>query len=171
MYWGADFIGFSVATFFMLVFFAIVAGIVYEVGLGIHAPAPKTGVALAASAKSLGIGGLIGGLVSVFLAYVIGGYTAGRMARFNGPRNGLGVALWTFIFWIALGVVGAVYGTKYDVLTRLHNAIDVGTRTLTVGGIVWIVIAVVVMLLGATAGGAMGARYQRRIDRDIGVAA
>src|SRR5437588_8833209 len=87
-YWGSDFIGFAVALFFTIVFFGIVGAIVGTVGYQMGAPVPKVGGPISNTTQSLGIGGLIGGLVALFLAYLIGGYTAGRMARFDGARNG-----------------------------------------------------------------------------------
>src|SRR5438105_405318 len=93
--WGTDFIGFAVAMFFTIVFFGIVGGIVGSVGHQLGAQVPKIGGHLSQTTQTLGIGGLVGGLIALFLAYLIGGYTAGRMARFDGARNGLGVVIWT----------------------------------------------------------------------------
>ncbi|MGH2443886.1 MAG: hypothetical protein ACRDFX_12095, partial [Chloroflexota bacterium] len=77
-YWGSDFIGFAVAIFFTLVFLGIVGAIVGAVGYQLNAPVPKiTGNlgSLPGTTQRLGIGALVGSLIAVFLAYVIGGYT------------------------------------------------------------------------------------------------
>ena len=49
--------------------------------------------------------GFVGGIVLlavVFVAYFAGGYVAGRMARFNGARQGFGVWLWALIFAVVI---------------------------------------------------------------------
>ncbi|MBV9278866.1 MAG: hypothetical protein JOZ41_02180 [Chloroflexi bacterium] len=165
--WGADFIGFAVAAFFTVVFFGIVGAIVGTVGYQLHAQVPKVGAAVSPQTQQLGIGGLIGGLVALFLAYLIGGYAAGRMARFDGAKNGVAVVIWTVIVAIVLGIVGAALGNKFNVASQLHLNID--KATLTAAGAISIAVALIVMLVAAALGGAMGARYHRAIDRDAGL--
>lgn len=164
-YWGSDFIGFAVAIFFTVVFFGIVGAIVGSVGYQLHAPIPKDVGTVSQTTKTLGIGGLVGGLIALFLAYVIGGYTAGRMARFEGIKNGIGVVIWTAIVLLILGVLGAVFGTKFNVASQLNLKIDTGT--LTAGGAVSLLVALVVMFVGAILGGRFGANYHRKIDREV----
>jgi hypothetical protein len=165
-HWGSDFIGFAVAIFFTILFFGIVGAIVGTVGYQLHAPVPKLGGHMTNTTQQLGIGGLIGGLVALFLAYLIGGYTAGRMARFDGLKNGVGTVIWTIIAGVILGIAGAVIGARFNVASQLHLNID--RTTLTVGGTISIVVALLIMLLAAMVGGTLGARYHRAIDRDIG---
>ena len=80
--WGADFLGFAVAVFFTVVLFGIVGAIVGTAGYQMGAPAPNTGH-ISSTTENLGLAGLAGGLIAIFLAYLIGGYAAGRMARAN----------------------------------------------------------------------------------------
>ena len=166
-YWGSDFIGFAVATFFTVVFFGIIGAVVGTVGYQLHAAVPKVGSAVSSTTQTLGIGGLIGGLLALFLAYLIGGYTAGRMARFEGIKNGIGVVIWTIVVLIVLAVLGAVLGSKFDVANQLHLKID--TATLTTGGAVSLAVTLIIMLLGAVLGGRLGANYHRRIDQEVGI--
>ncbi|GAC1443354.1 MAG: hypothetical protein NVSMB52_01600 [Chloroflexota bacterium] len=166
-YWGSDFIGFAVATFFTVVFLGIVGAVVGAVGYQLGTPVPKLGHGLTGASQNLGIGALAGSLIAVFLAYLIGGYTAGRMARFEGAKNGLGVWFWTIIVGVVLGVAGAVLGNNFNVASQLHLKID--TATLTTAGVVSLAVTLVVMLLGAVLGGTLGERYHTRIDRDAGV--
>lgn len=163
-YWGSDFIGFAVAMFFMLVFLGIVGAIVGAVGFQLHAPVPHIGGAISNTTQSLGIGALVGSLIAVLLAFVIGGYTAGRMARFAGAKNGFGVWLWTVVVAIILGVVGAILGNRFNVANQIHLGIN--RQTLTTGGAVSIGVTLLVMLIGALLGGIMGERYHRHIDQD-----
>ena len=100
--WWADFIGWAVALFFTLLFAGIAAAIVGGVGYQLDAPVS----AADDTAQKLGVSGLVGGLVAVFLGYLVGGHTAGRMARFDGVKNGLGVVLWTIVMALVLGTLG-----------------------------------------------------------------
>jgi hypothetical protein len=158
-YWGSDFIGFAVAIFFTLVFFGIVSAIVGTVGYQMGAPVPKVGGPVSGTTQNLGLGGLIGGLVALFLAYLIGGYTAGRMARFDGVKNGIGVVIWTVVVAIILGILGAVLGNRFNVASQIH--LNVNGATLTTAGVISVIVALIVAALG----GSMGAGYHRRIDR------
>jgi hypothetical protein len=166
-YWGSDFIGFAVATFFTIVFLGIIGaaagGVAYQVG----APLPKIGHSVAATTQNIGIGAAIASLVGLFIAYIIGGYTAGRMARFDGAKNGIGVVIWTIIVGAILGAAGGILGNKFNVASQLH--LKFNASTFTTAGLVALAIALVVMLVGAILGGMMGERYHRSIDRDAGV--
>ena len=62
---------------------------------------------------------------------------------------------------------GAVLGNEFDLTRRLRLDIDQGT--LTVAGLVSLVVTLLVMLGGAILGGKLGAGYHRRIDREAGV--
>ena len=161
--WWPDFIGWAVALFFTLLFAGIAAAIVGGVGYQLDAPVSGEDP----TAQRLGVGGLIGGLVAVFLGYLVGGYTAGRMARFDGVKNGIGVVIWTVVMAVLLGVLGAVLGDRFDLTQRLRLDIDRGT--LTTAGLVSLAVTLAVMLAGAVLGGKLGASYHRRIDREVGV--
>jgi hypothetical protein len=166
-YWGSDFIGFAVALFFTIVFFGIVGAVVGTVGYQMGAPVPKVGGPISNTTQTLGIGGLVGGLIALFLAYLIGGYTAGRMARFDGARNGVGVVIWTVIVAIVLGIVGGVLGNRFNVASQIH--LNINTSTLTRAGVISLAVTLIVMLIASIIGGIMGANFHRRLDRDAGI--
>jgi hypothetical protein len=66
----------------------------------------------------------IGGIVLlaiIFVAYLAGGYVAGRMARFNGLKQGLGVWLWAVIMAILVAVAGWLAGAQLDTLARVNS--------------------------------------------------
>ena len=161
--WWPDFIGWAVAIFFTLLFAGIAAAIVGGVGYQMDAPVSGNDP----TSQKLGIGGLIGGLVALFLGYLVGGYTAGRMARFDGVKNGIGVVIWTIVMAIVLGVLGAVLGNEFDLTQRLR--LDIDRQTLTTAGVISLVVTLIVMLAGAVVGGKLGAGYHRKIDRAAGV--
>lgn len=114
--------------------------------------------------------GLFGGivlLVIVFLAYFCGGYVAGRMARFNGLKQGLAVWLWAVLIAVAVAVLAAVAGSKYDILSQLNSfpRLPLNEGDLGLAGIVAIVAVAAVSLIGALLGGLSGMRYHRSIDK------
>ena len=56
-------------------------------------------------------------LVIFFVAYYCGGYVAGRMARFNGLKQGFAVWLWAIVIAVVVAVGAAVAGNEYDVMS------------------------------------------------------
>ncbi len=113
--------------------------------------------------------GIVGGillLVVLMLAYYCGGYVAGRMARFNGPRQGIAVWLIGLLVTIVLAVAGVVFGAEYNVLSGLRlPRIPVGEGSLTTGGLIALAAVVVGTLLAAIAGGKAGTHFHRKVDR------
>jgi hypothetical protein len=110
--------------------------------------------------------GLIVPVVVLVVAYFAGGYVSGRLARFDGARNG-------FLSWvigvlasILLAVIGVFVGAQYDVLTRVAlPALPTGLDQVTWSAVVAVAVAVVGTLLAAVVGGRMGEGYHRRVDR------
>jgi len=116
--------------------------------------------------EAIGIAGGIGLLVILFLAYFCGGYVAGRMARFNGARQGVAVWLWGILIAVVVAILGAVAGNEYDVLARLNlPRIPVNEGDATTGGIIALVAVVLASLVGAILGGLAGMRFHRKVDR------
>ena len=100
------------------------------------------------------------------VAWFCGGYVAGRMARFDGVRQGLGVWLWTLLSRSSSALVAAIGGTEYDVYQRLNlPRIAIGDSTLNTGGAIAGAVAVVATLLFAVFGGKAGERFHKRVDR------
>ncbi|WP_328291465.1 hypothetical protein OG218_01660 [Kineococcus sp. NBC_00420] len=119
------------------------------------------------NAATIGVAGAIGVLVVLLVAYFCGGYVAGRMARFNGVKQGIAVWVWAIVIAVVVAVAAAVAGSKFDVLGQLNSfpRIPVDAGSLTTGSIIALVAAVVVALLGAILGGLAGMRFHRRVDR------
>jgi hypothetical protein len=102
------------------------------------------------------------------IAYYNGGYVAGRLARFDGARQGFGVWLIGVVVTAVVAGVAALAGSQYDVLDRVDlPSVPIADHTLTTGGLVALAAAVVVTLLAALIGGKAGQRYHRRIDRSV----
>ena len=117
-----------------------------------------------AGKTQLSVGGAIGALVILVIAFYIGGLVAGRMARYDGARNGLLTALWFLIIASILGAIGAKKGSDYNVLKGAHVPGWVDRNVFNGVGIAYAVIAVVVMFLAAFLGGKIGARWHRKAD-------
>ena len=111
--------------------------------------------------------------VLIFLTYFFGGYVAGRLARFDGGRNGAMVLAWTFIVVLILTLVAVVFrGFLPDgIAAGVVNLAQATASTLSdlsgagVAGIVAASGAVLVALLGGFFGGRLGSRYHTEIDR------
>jgi hypothetical protein len=128
-----------------------------------------TEVSEAEATGNAGTIGIVGGilLLLVFLvAYFAGGYVAGRMARFDGPRQGVGVWLIGLAVTVLLAVAGALLGAEYNVLGGLNlPRIPVDEGALTTGGLIALAAILLGTLLAAVAGGKAGTRFHRKVDR------
>jgi hypothetical protein len=161
--WGAASFGWLSANGLAVVLLALVSAA--GVGIGLANGVDTTDEA-ARQARTVGLAGAIALLVVLFLGYLAGGYVAGRMARFDGTRQGLAVWLIGLLVVVVLAVAGWVLGAQYNVLRDLNlPRIPVDEGTATTAGVVTLVAVVVATLLGALLGGALGTRYHRRIDR------
>jgi hypothetical protein len=113
---------------------------------------------------NVSLGGFVAGLAILLLAFLVGGWVAGRMARYDGAQNGLMAAVWFLLLAAAVSALGAWAGDKYNFLADVHLPQWFTRNARTAAGIASGVAAVVVMLLAAMVGGKLGARYHRRAD-------
>src|SRR5436190_454666 len=163
--WGSAFFGWLVAVGIAALLTAILSAAGAAIGLTSTSPS-QAGDQASGNADTVGIVGGIVLLVILGLAYYGGGYVAGRMSRFNGPRQGLGVWLIGLIVTIVLAVAGVLLGAKYNVLSQLNlPRIPVDEGSLTLGGVIALLAIVIGTLLAAIAGGKQGTHYHRKIDR------
>jgi hypothetical protein len=167
--WGSAFFGWLVAIGVASLLTAILSAAGTAIGLTSTSPS-QAGDQASSNAGTVGIVGGIVLLVILGLAYYAGGYVAGRMSRFNGPRQGLGVWLIGLIVTVVLAVAGVLLGAKYNVLSQLNlPRIPVDEGSLTAGGLIALLAIVAVTLLAAMAGGKQGTHYHRKIDRTGGI--
>jgi hypothetical protein len=118
-----------------------------------------------ANAETISIAGGIALLVILAIAYFAGGYVAGRLSRFDGGRQGLGVWVIALTVAVVLAVLGAVAGSEYNVLAGLDlPRIPIDEGTLTTGALITLLAALALTALAAIAGGKAGERYHRRVD-------
>jgi len=167
--WGSAFFGWLVAIGVASLLTAILSAAGAAIGLTGTSPS-QAGSQASSNAGTVGIVGGIVLLVILGIAYYAGGYVAGRMSRFDGPRQGLGVWLVGLIVTVVLAVAGVLLGAKYNVLSQLNlPRIPVDEGSLTTGGLIALVAIVVVTLLAAMAGGKQGTHYHRKIDNTGGI--
>jgi hypothetical protein len=153
--WGSAFFGWLVAVGLATLLIALLSAAGAAVGLTDTDDAGTIGI----------VGGIL--LLAVLaVAYYAGGYVAGRMARFNGPRQGLAVWLLGLIVTVLLAVAGVLLGAEYNVLSSLSlPRIPVDEGSLTTGGLIALAAVLVGTLLAAVAGGKAGSHFHRRVDR------
>ena len=167
--WGSAFFGWLVAIGVAALLTAILSAAGAAIGLTQTSPS-QAGSQAQSSADTVGIVGGIVLLAILAIAYYAGGYVAGRMSRFDGPRQGIGVWLIGLIVTVVLAVAGVLLGAKYNVLSQLNlPRIPVDEGSLTTGGLIALLAIVIVTLLAAIAGGKQGTHYHRKIDKTGGI--
>jgi hypothetical protein len=161
--WGAAFFGWLVAVGVAVLLTGLLAAAGAAIGL--------TESSVAADAQStptetLSLAGAIALLVVLAIAYYCGGYVAGRMSRFDGARQGIGVWVVGLLITIGAAVLAVVAGSQYNVVERANlPRLPIGDQTLTTGGAIATVAIVLGTLLFAALGGIAGSRYHRKVDR------
>lgn len=158
---GAAFFGWLVAVGLI----ALLSGIVGAVAAAVDYAATIDWNAAEAEAGTIGIvsGGVL--LLILAIAYYNGGYVAGRLARFDGGRQGFGVWLIGVLVTLIVAAIAALAGSQYDVLDRVDlPSVPLADETMTAGGLIAVGAAVLVTLFAAVIGGKAGQRYHRRID-------
>jgi hypothetical protein len=160
--WGAAFFGWLVAVGMAAILTALLAAAGGAIGL-------TEGVSASDAASNAEEISLIGGIVLLailLIAYFSGGYVSGRMSRFDGGRQGIGVWILGLLVTIVLAILGAIAGSEYNVLNQLNlPRIPIDEGSLTTGGVIALIAVVLGTLLAAMAGGKAGERYHRKIDR------
>ncbi len=119
-----------------------------------------------ANAETISIlGGIL--LIAVLaISYYAGGYVAGRMSRFDGGRQGLGVWLMGLVATVVLAVLGAIAGSEYNLFSQLNlPRIPIDEGSLAGGAAIALVLALIATALAAMSGGKVGERYHRKVDR------
>jgi hypothetical protein len=161
--WGAAFFGWLVAIGIGVLLTALLSAAGTALAIS-----EIEGAASGEEAETIGFVGVILILAIALIAYFAGGYVAGRMSRFDGGRQGLGVWLWSIIAAIVLALIGVIAGSEWNVFAGLDlPRIPVDEGSLTVGGVIALLIILVGTALAAMAGGKAGERYHRRVD-DLG---
>jgi amino acid transporter len=160
--WGAAFFGWLVAVGMAALLTALLSAAGGAIGLteGVSETDARTNV------ETISLVGGIVLLAILAIAYYSGGYVSGRMSRFDGGRQGLGVWIIGLLVTIVLAILGWVAGSEYNLLNQLNlPRIPVDEGTLTTGAAIALIAVAVGTLLAAMLGGKSGERYHRKIDR------
>ena len=159
--WGAAFFGWLVAIGVAVILTALLSAAGAAIGL--------TEVSEGEARSNAETIGIVGGALLILIAvvaYLAGGYVAGRMSRFDGARQGIGVWSWGLIATLLLAAMGAIAGSEYNVFGQLDlPRIPIDEGSLTAGGAIALAAIVLGSLLAAIVGGTAGERYHRRVDR------
>lgn len=163
---GSAFFGWLAAMGTAVLLTALAAAIGTGVGMGTGTTVDEAAEAAGDNAAVVGVVGAIVLGVLLLVSYFAGGYVAGRMARFNGAKQGFAVWLWAILVAVIVAVVTAIAGSQWDILAMFNGfpRIPVTPETATSTGILTAVGAAIVTLIGAVLGGMAGMRYHRRVD-------
>lgn len=109
--------------------------------------------------ETLSVVGLVAGVAALGLSLLLGGYVAGRAARYSGLLNGLLSAVVFVVLTAALSAVSAGAGAERYSLPEWLDRDTATTAALVTG-----VAALVVALLAGSVGGRLGGRWHRQVD-------
>ena len=163
---GSAFFGWLTATGMAVLLTALVAAAGTAVGLASNTDVNEA-VNQVATNGTIGMVGIIVLLVILFASYYSGGYVAGRMARFNGAKQGFMVWVWALIAAVVIAVLGLVAGQQFNVLANLNSfpRIPINEGELTITSIIAAVVVALIALIGAVLGGLAGMRFHRKVDK------
>ncbi|HKJ11519.1 MAG TPA: hypothetical protein VJ976_03915 [Ornithinimicrobium sp.] len=162
--WGAAFFGWLTAVG-TAVFLATAAA---AAGALVDALTNTDLQAVTDEPEQAGVVGLVAAVVVLIIVNVCGGYVAGRMARFDGGRQGVGVWIWTLVMGAIVAALSVFLGSRFDVAAQLPampSGIPLIAGDPNVTGIVAGAVALLVALFSAVIGGKMGMRFHRKVDR------
>src|SRR5215216_1050429 len=163
--WLASFLGFVFAIVLGAVFSAVAGFVLVPFAITPDLSGGQIGASLITGLALLG--------VLIFLTFFFGGYVAGRLARFDGGRNGAMVLVWMFIVVVILALAAAIFNGflpagMAEGIANLIDRIVFTAGNLADAGVVGLVAAAAALLLallGGALGGRMGSRYHTEIDR------
>ena len=100
------------------------------------------------------------------LAFYIGGYVAGRLARFDGARQGFGVWMISLLLVMLAAAAGAFLNSQYDLASRVDRPdVPLTNDFLLTGGLITAAAVLMLPLLAALLGGKDGSALPRQDRR------
>ncbi|ROS52744.1 CvpA family protein [Frigoribacterium sp. PhB24] len=166
---GAGLLGWFAATGFGLVMITIFGGVLAAWG-GVASGSTAMADLRSFTTDNADVLGLTSGIVVlaiIFFGYLIGGYTASRIARFSGVKQGLATWLWGLVITIVLAVVVGVVGTQAGDSSSPNPFVPSmdDLQSSSLAGLIGLGLLVVLSFGGAVLGGLLGQRYHRKVDR------
>ena len=107
--WGSAFFGWLTAIGMTVLLSALATAIGIGIGAANTSDTQDAAAQATENADTLGIAGGIVLAVILLLAYYCGGYVAGRMARFDGVKQGVAVWLWGIVVAIVIAILAAAH--------------------------------------------------------------
>jgi hypothetical protein len=158
---GAAFFGWLVAISMTV----LLAGVVGAIAIGVESVVKYTRAEAEQRVGVLGIAAAVILVLTVSLAFYTGGYVAGRLARFDGARQGFGVWMFALLITVVAAGVVALANTQNNVVGRINLPnVPLSHSTLITGATSTAVALVLLTLLAALLGGITGRRYHDKID-------
>ncbi len=158
---GAAFFGWLVAIGITVLLTALLGAAGAAIGL-----TELTDSEARSGADTISIVGAILLLIVLALGYYAGGYVAGRMSRFDGARQGVGVWVIGLLVTLLVAGLGAIAGSEYNIFSQLNlPRIPIDEGDLATGGIIALAAFLIATLIAAILGGKVGERYHQKVDR------
>lgn len=158
--WGACFFGWLVAIALAVLLSSVVGAVAAAFGSSVDLALDER------DAGTIGVAAAVLLTTVLVVGYYAGGYVAGRMSRFDGTRQGVGVWVIGLLVTIVAVAVGASFGAQYNILDRVDlPRIPVPDAQLNQGVVLTSVAVVLGTLLAAMLGGRVGHRYHDKVDR------
>jgi hypothetical protein len=152
--------GVLVALGAMFLLSAIIAGVISSLG---YADEIQDGESF-----RVGVAGAAALIVAQLLAYLWGGYTAGRMSRGAGAANGLLVPIAAIALVALVGGIAALLGATTNLnLPFSDTRLPVETDLLIDWGIPVGIASLAAMLVGGAIGGILGVRWHTKLERTV----
>jgi hypothetical protein len=117
--------------------------------------------------QEVAVGGLIAGFVTLLVAFLVGGWVAGRVARYDGGRNGFFSALWFVLLAAIFGGLGSWAANEWDVFAEVELPGWFNFDDYTIAAAVSAVVGIALVLLAGWLGGRLGERYHRKADAEM----
>ena len=136
------------------------AGIAYELNA----------IDLDGTVRELAAPGVVVAVVIVFVSFLLGGWATGRMARYDGGVNGIGVALWMLFLIAAFAAAGVFFGSEYNAFQQagLPNWFaQIRGDGVTAIAIVAAAAGIAAMFGGGYLGGRLGEQFHLKADAAI----
>jgi hypothetical protein len=158
---GAILTGVVVAFGAMFLLSAIIGGILTALGVA------ETDITRG-EAVDAGIAAGMAFVVAQLLAYMWGGYTAGRMGRGAGIANGILVPITAIVIGLITAAIVTGLGATANLnLPFTENRLPLENDYLVNWGIGIAIASVIAMFVGAAMGGALGARWHTKLEKDV----
>lgn len=158
---GAAVLGWLTATGLSTILTVALSGI----GAAFIASQLQAGEQQQIDTTGLGIATGLSLLLIAAASYFAGGYVAGRLARFDGTQQGIGVWATAIAVLLLITLASLIFGANLNVLQQMNlPAVPADLGSLTAVGIVSLLLILGVTLAAAIFGARLGERYHRKID-------